>query len=256
MVARPSRIPRVAVAPGRRHRRAERRDRRAHEPAGLQQVDVEVEEALVRARAPRAAVDDAAHVAAVRRGRAAGEELDLVDEHRVDDAGPGQQVKQQRDARAVEQEARRAGARAAHDRERQQRHDRRHAGQRLDHPERIAERARDLLDLVAAQRDARDLVAPPLGDDDGLVEVVAFALDEVGHRQLLPGRERLLLHEGVVLGREDRDARGAGRQRQAKVPAGVGLGPVVLVADAGDDGRGRERAARAELDEAAAQRRP
>ena len=105
-----------------------------------------------------------------------------------------------------------------------------------------------------AQRDARDLVAALLGDHDGLVEVVAFALDEVGDRQLLPGRERLLLHEGVVLRREDRHARGAGRQRQAKVPAGVGLGPVVLVAaPTGGDGRGRERAARAELDEAPAQ---
>ena len=60
--------------------------------------------------------------------------------------------------------------------------------------------------------------------DDGLVEVVAFALDQVGHRQLLLGRQRLLLHEGVVLRREDRHARGAGRQRQAKVPAGVGFG--------------------------------
>ena len=143
--------PRVAVAPGRRHRRAERRHRRADEPARLQQVDVEVDEALVRARAPRAAVDDAAHVAAVRRGRAAGEELDLVDELGVNDAGPGQEMEEQRDARAVEQEARRAGARAAHDRKGQQRHDRRHAGQRLDHPERIPERARHLLDLVAAQ---------------------------------------------------------------------------------------------------------
>ena len=118
--------------------------------------------------------------------------------------GPEQQVIEQRHARAVEQEAGRARARAAHDRKRQQRHHRRDAGQRLDHAERIAERAGDLLDLGAAQRDARDLFAALLADHDDLVGIVAVALDEVGHRELLLRDQRLLLQERVVAGRVDR----------------------------------------------------
>ena len=99
------------------------------------------------------------------------------------------------------------------------------AGQRLDHAERIAERARDLLDLGAAQRDARDLLAALLADDDDLVRIVAIALDEVGDRELLLGGERLLLDERVVARRRrPRRAPAPGGSGEPKLPVRVGVG--------------------------------
>ena len=127
-------------------------------------------------------------------------------------------------------------------------------GQRLDHAERIAEGAGDLLDLGAAQRDARDLLAALFADDHDLVGVVAIALDEVADRQLLRSRQRLLLQERVVARRIDRHAGGPGRQRQPEPPARVGLAlntadrPTTAVTVASGD-----RRARAELDQLAAQ---
>ena len=157
--------PRVAVAPGRRHRRAQRRNRRADEPAGLQQVDVDVDEALVRARASRASVDDAAHVTAVRRRRAAGEELDLVDELGVNDARA-----RTGDGRAAGCACRRAGSLSSRDSSRARSET---AAATRPTTRRAASgspgtdpRTCPALFWISspAQRDARDLVALPRGD--------------------------------------------------------------------------------------------
>jgi hypothetical protein len=191
-------------------------DRLTHESAGLKQVDVEIDQVLIAARAVGAAVDDAAGVATVEHGRAARIELDLLDELGMQHARCDQQVVEIRDARAVEQEAGRAGAGAADDREGQQRNDGRRARQGLDHAEGIAEGARDLLDLGAAQGDARDLLAPLVAHDDDLVGVVALALDGVGHHQLLLRGQVLLLEIGVAVRGVHVHARVARGQGQAE----------------------------------------
>jgi hypothetical protein len=76
----------IAVAPRDGDRRADLRHRLADQPAEPEEVGVEIEQVLVAACAGGATVDDAAGVAAVEHRRAAGAELDLIDEVGVDHA--------------------------------------------------------------------------------------------------------------------------------------------------------------------------
>ena len=227
---------RIAIATSRGQRRAYLWNGLADQAARLHEIHVQVNQVLVRARPMGATVDDAAGVAAIQHGRPAGIELDLVDELGVDHAGPNQQVVQQRHACAVKQKAGGIGAGATDHREREQRHDGRCTRQRLDDTEGIAERARNLFDLGAAQGDARHFLAVLLSHNDDLVGIVALSLDVVADREFLLRRQVLLLQESVVARSVRGDARVARRHRQPESSLGIGLHAVVALADQRDHG--------------------
>jgi hypothetical protein len=245
----------IPIACGRGCGHAETRDGFAHESPGLGQVGIEIDELFIGACTTGSPVDDTAGVSAINHRRATGIELNLVDELGMDHAGSDQQVVKQRDARAIEQVAGRAGTGATDHRIGKEGNDGSCARQGLNHAEGIAEGARNLLNLGTAQSDARNLLAPLVTDDDDLIRVVALALDVVGHGQLLPRHEVFLLKESVAIRSVHSHARLARRHGQTEAALGVGFDRVVAFANQRDHRGIGHWQPRAHLDKPATQRR-
>jgi hypothetical protein len=141
----------IRVSPGDEHRALPVGERSLDERAGVEEAHVAFAVDLVGGP-PRLAGEDAAREPPVACRIAARVEVDALDEAGVDDARPGANVVEQRNADAVDVVAVVAGRRAAHEEERQPADERRDAGQGLHDAEGIAECARHLAHLLPAER--------------------------------------------------------------------------------------------------------
>jgi hypothetical protein len=106
------------------------------------------------------------------RRKCPGKEVHVVDEPRVDDAGPEPQVVEQRHPDVVDEVADVARRSTAHEKERDAAHHRCHPGQSFDSAKRIAECPGDLPHLVALERCF------------ALLRALPHDLDLLGHRGL------------------------------------------------------------------------
>ena len=131
--------------------RALSRQRRRHHRARVVETHIDGGVHVVLGRDARVRRDDARHVAAVARRVAAREEVEVLEEVRVDHRRAEREVEQRGHAQVVEEVARVAGVAAAHGVDRRGPRDGRHAGERLDGAERIAQGARRVRELVAAR---------------------------------------------------------------------------------------------------------
>jgi hypothetical protein len=196
------------------------------EDAGVEQADVGVAAHLLRLQLLDLHVDDAARGPAVHRREVARIELDGVEEADGDHAAQAAEVVDEGDLGAVDEDAGVLGRRAAHDEQAVHRRAR-HAGEVLDHRQRIAAGARHLVDLLGGEHGAAHLLAGALGGDGDVEGIVGAAFDEVGHLHRLARCHRLGGAEGVVAGRLDEHLPLPGRQvEEAEVAGGVGGGLV------------------------------
>ncbi len=124
----------------------------------------------------------------------------------------------------------------------------------LQHRQRIAGRAGDLVDDVGRQHDVRDVLLRARDGHRHVERAPLAALDVVGHHGLFAGADLFAGAEREVGGRFDLDVPGAWREieeRKAAVAVGgrlVRLGQRLTILTDGDDGAD-ERAAGASLAE-------
>ena len=150
---------RVRVARGHRDRAPPAVPGRGHDAARVVERDVGRGVTRSAGGATRARRHDPRDVAAEAGRVAAGIEVDAARQVRVNHRRPEPEVEQRGDPDAVQKEAGVARVGAAHDVERRRPGDLRHAGQRAEHPQRVARRAGSGARLFAGDLDARDLGA-------------------------------------------------------------------------------------------------
>ena len=173
---------------------------------------------------PGGHIDHAAQAAAVLHPVAAGQVVHRVDEVGVEHRHDPAEVVDERDADPVDVDGGVLGVGAADDQGAGAQGRARRARQRLDHPHRVAERARhaaDLLDAEDAPGDVRGLL---LVDADDLIIPVAAVLDPQPDAGDLPLGDLDLLGDIQVAWIERAETDRAQRHAAEPVPAlGVGL---------------------------------
>lgn len=190
------------------------------------EVDLQIAVPAVLLRIARHDVYDAADKAPVAHREIRRDEVESLEQERVEGRSAETEVEGLRNLHAEDERARFAGLRAADDQlpevERRARHRR-----EVEHCcERVAARARDAPDLLAVEGDARDLLARGCAAHCRLVARVGGAGNRVADLQDLVRLEGLVEAGGAVIRRGQGDGDLAGqRRRQAdgEAPAELGV---------------------------------
>jgi len=225
------------------------RDRALDERARLEQVQVGVPVRLLPELA-RAHLDQPARQIAVARAEVPRDEVDRLEQVRIERAGERGEVVEERDRLAVEIDdgiARLAAAdhqRAAPDGARA-----RDARQILDDLQRVSLRSRNPLGLLLAHGGPGDLGALPFSLDGRLEGARVQRLQPVLDLQLLPGGNRFARDEAFVPRRGDDDLHRLAFGNAAKLEAALPVGG--SAPSCGGDLDARQLAARAALADAA-----